>query len=144
MARVEHLKIEFANNNWMGPGRHLVHYPVSAGRMLNFVGLLEQDSWIKESWTEPGSLDDLAAAYAGFAARCATSSLPPTTLSNGRYSTVIRCRAGRSAGSHCWATPATRCCHFSARAQRKRSRTARRSPPVSSAMPTIAGRAQAL
>ena len=68
MARVEHLNIEFATNNWMGPGRHFVHYPVSAGRMLNFVGLLEQDSWIKESWTEPGSLDDLAAAYAGFAA----------------------------------------------------------------------------
>jgi salicylate hydroxylase len=35
--------------------------------MLNFVGLLEQDAWIKESWTEPGSLADLAAAYAGFA-----------------------------------------------------------------------------
>ena len=68
MARVQHLDIEFANNNWMGPGRHFVHYPVSAGNMLNFVGLLEQDSWIKESWTEPGSLVDLAAAYAGFAA----------------------------------------------------------------------------
>jgi 2-polyprenyl-6-methoxyphenol hydroxylase-like FAD-dependent oxidoreductase len=68
MARLQHLNIEFANNNWMGPGRHFVHYPVSAGRMLNFVGLLEQDSWIKESWTEPGSLVDLAAAYAGFAA----------------------------------------------------------------------------
>ena len=67
MARVVHLNIEFANNNWMGPGRHFVHYPVSAGRMLNFVGLLEQDTWIKESWTEPGSLADLAEAYAGFA-----------------------------------------------------------------------------
>jgi salicylate hydroxylase len=62
MERLAHLEIEFANNNWMGPGRHFVHYPVSAGRMLNFVGLLEQDAWIKESWTEPGSLADLAAA----------------------------------------------------------------------------------
>jgi salicylate hydroxylase len=67
MERLAHLDIEFANNNWMGPGRHFVHYPVSAGKMLNFVGLLEQDSWIKESWTEPGSLSDLAEAYGGFA-----------------------------------------------------------------------------
>ena len=69
MERVAHLGLDAASNNWMGPGRHFVHYPVSAGRMLNFVGLLEQDAWIEESWTEPGSLADLAAAYAGFHAQ---------------------------------------------------------------------------
>ncbi len=67
--RVAHLGLDTASNNWMGPGRHFVHYPVSAGRMLNFVGLLEQDSWIEESWNEPGSLSDLAEAYAGFHAQ---------------------------------------------------------------------------
>src|SRR5262249_31045681 len=51
--RVAHLGIENTANNWMGPGRHFVHYYVSAGRLFNFVGLLEQDAWIKESWTEP-------------------------------------------------------------------------------------------
>jgi salicylate hydroxylase len=65
--RIAHLNIENAQTNWMGPGRHFVHYFVAAGRMLNFVGLLDQDSWIKESWTEPGDVADLAAAYAGFA-----------------------------------------------------------------------------
>lgn len=64
--RVAHLEIENMANNWMGPGRHFVHYYVSAGRLFNFVGLLEQDEWIKESWTEPGNVADLAAAYAGF------------------------------------------------------------------------------
>jgi salicylate hydroxylase len=64
--RVAHLNIENASNNWMGPGRHFVHYYVSAGRLFNFVGLIEQDAWIKESWTEPGSVADLAAAYAHF------------------------------------------------------------------------------
>ena len=64
--RVAHLNIENTANNWMGPGRHFVHYYVSAGRLFNFVGLLEQDAWIKESWTEPGDVADLAAAYAGF------------------------------------------------------------------------------
>jgi salicylate hydroxylase len=64
--RVAHLEIETASTNWMGPGRHFVHYPVAAGRLLNFVGLIEQDIWVKESWTEPGDLADLAALYAGW------------------------------------------------------------------------------
>ena len=64
--RVAHLNIDNAANNWMGPGRHFVHYFVSAGHLLNFVGLLEQDTWIEESWTERGNIADLAAAYAGF------------------------------------------------------------------------------
>jgi salicylate hydroxylase len=51
---------------WLGPGRHLVHYFVSAGKLLNFVGHVEQEAWISESWTEPGSVDDLRAAYAGW------------------------------------------------------------------------------
>ena len=51
---------------WLGPGRHFVHYFVAAGRMLNFVGHVEQEDWISESWTEPGSVDDLRAAYAGW------------------------------------------------------------------------------
>jgi salicylate hydroxylase len=64
--RVAHLNIDNTATNWMGPGRHFVHYYVSAGRLFNFVGLIEQDTWIKESWTEPGDIADLAAAYAHF------------------------------------------------------------------------------
>jgi salicylate hydroxylase len=64
--RIAHLGLDMTANNNMGPGRHFVYYFVSAGRMLNFVGLLEQDAWVKESWTEPGEVADLAAAYAGF------------------------------------------------------------------------------
>lgn len=51
---------------WLGPGRHFIHYFVSAGRLLNFVGHVEQEAWMSESWTEPGSVDDLRAAYAGW------------------------------------------------------------------------------
>ena len=39
---------------FLGPGRHFIHYFVSAGRLLNFVGHVEQEDWISESWTEPG------------------------------------------------------------------------------------------
>jgi salicylate hydroxylase len=51
---------------WLGPGRHFIHYFVSAGRMLNFVGHVEQDGWMSESWTEPGNVDDLRAAFASW------------------------------------------------------------------------------
>jgi len=34
--------------------------------MLNFVGHVEQEDWISESWTEPGKVSDLRAAYAGW------------------------------------------------------------------------------
>jgi salicylate hydroxylase len=54
------------STSWLGPGRHLVHYFVSAGRFLNFVGHVEQEDWISESWTEPGKVSDLRAAYAGW------------------------------------------------------------------------------
>ncbi len=52
---------------WLGPRGHFIHYWVSAGRFLNFVGHKEQDTpWLSESWTEPGRLSDLRAAYAGW------------------------------------------------------------------------------
>ena len=52
---------------WLGPRGHFIHYFVSAGRFLNFVGHKEQDTpWMSESWTEPGKVSDLRAAYAGW------------------------------------------------------------------------------
>ena len=46
--------------NWVGPGGHVVHYPVRGGQLLNFVGLLERDDWRVESWTVQGSKDEFA------------------------------------------------------------------------------------
>jgi salicylate hydroxylase len=51
---------------WMGPGKHFVHYPVSTGRLVNFVCLIDRDAWTKESWTEPGDIADALAAYEGW------------------------------------------------------------------------------
>jgi len=33
------------------------------GRLVNVVAVIEQDTWTKESWTEPGNVADLLAAY---------------------------------------------------------------------------------
>jgi salicylate hydroxylase len=62
--RVAHLGLERRCTVRLGPGGHFVHYFVSAGRLLNMVCVLEQDSWTRESWTDPGDVAELRAAYA--------------------------------------------------------------------------------
>ena len=49
-----------------GPGRHFVHYFVSGRRLVNFVAIVEQDTWTRESWTDRGELADALAAFAGW------------------------------------------------------------------------------
>jgi salicylate hydroxylase len=64
--KVAHLGLPNEAQLWMGPGKHFVHYPVSAGRFVNFVCLVDRDGWTKESWTEPGDVRDVLAAYDGW------------------------------------------------------------------------------
>jgi salicylate hydroxylase len=67
--RLVHLNLPREAQIWMGPGKHFVHYPVSAGRLINFVCLIDRDAWTKESWTEPGNVADALAAYEGWHAQ---------------------------------------------------------------------------
>ncbi|HTB38871.1 MAG TPA: FAD-dependent oxidoreductase, partial [Reyranella sp.] len=39
--RINHLGIEVASHNWMGPDGHCVHYWVAAGRLMNVVCVVE-------------------------------------------------------------------------------------------------------
>lgn len=52
--------------NWIGPGAHVVHYPLRSGRLMNFVGALERADWKVESWSARGDPRDLAADFAGW------------------------------------------------------------------------------
>jgi salicylate hydroxylase len=52
--------------NWMGPGRHVVHYPVRRGELINFVAAVEGRDWIEESWTLRGSREECAADFEGW------------------------------------------------------------------------------
>lgn len=52
--------------NWVGPGAHVVHYPLRGGELLNFVGLVERDDWTVESWTMQGTQADLARDFRGW------------------------------------------------------------------------------
>ena len=47
----------------MGPRAHFVHYFVAAGRLVNFVAVTEEDSWLRESWVDRGEVGDALAAF---------------------------------------------------------------------------------
>jgi len=52
--------------NWIGPGRHVVHYPVHRGEYMNFVGIVERDDWRIESWTACGTREECRADFNGW------------------------------------------------------------------------------
>ena len=52
--------------NWVGPGRHVVHYPLRGGALLNLVGVVERNDWRQEGWTTPGTHAAMAADFAGW------------------------------------------------------------------------------
>ncbi|MCA0204812.1 MAG: FAD-dependent monooxygenase [Proteobacteria bacterium] len=52
--------------NWIGPGGHVITYPISGNRLLNFVGLVENREWTSESWTAAGSTGECKADFAGW------------------------------------------------------------------------------
>lgn len=64
--RLAELAIERRSTVWLGPGAHFVHYFVGAGRLLNVVCVLEERSWTRESWTDPGDVAELRAAFDGW------------------------------------------------------------------------------
>ncbi|HYG55632.1 MAG TPA: FAD-dependent monooxygenase [Burkholderiales bacterium] len=51
---------------WLGPGRHFVHYPISAGRLVNLVAIVPAGDWRSESWTADGRIEDLLAEFQGW------------------------------------------------------------------------------
>ena len=52
--------------NWVGPGGHVITYPVRRGELLNFVGIFEGESWPVESWTERGTREACSQSFAGW------------------------------------------------------------------------------
>src|SRR5690349_21595329 len=53
-------------SNWVGPGGHIVHYPLRAGRLMNFVGALERADWRVESWSARGTREEITADFRGW------------------------------------------------------------------------------
>ncbi|MEM1301572.1 MAG: FAD-dependent monooxygenase [Pseudomonadota bacterium] len=53
-------------NLYMGPGQHIVVYPLRNGTLLNIVAVEETDDWHDEGWSQPASAADLQSCFAGF------------------------------------------------------------------------------
>lgn len=53
----------------MGPGRHLVSYPLRGGSLRNIVAVEERQKWAEESWTLRDDSMDLRLAFEGFSPR---------------------------------------------------------------------------
>ncbi|MER5783464.1 FAD-dependent monooxygenase [Streptomyces mobaraensis] len=51
---------------WVGPGRHVVVYPVAGGRLLNLLAVVPDPAWTVESWVTEGRTADLLAAFDGW------------------------------------------------------------------------------
>lgn len=66
---VEALPSRFAEpvgTNWVGPGAHVITYPVRAGRLVNFVGVVERADWQTESWNVRGTTEECLRDFAGW------------------------------------------------------------------------------
>jgi salicylate hydroxylase len=47
---------------WMGPGAHLVAYPISGGRQINVVAIVP-GTWNRPGWSAPGDANEIKAAF---------------------------------------------------------------------------------
>lgn len=53
----------------MGPGRHLVSYPLRGGKLVNLVAVEERNSWAPEGWAIADDPANLRKAFDGFGGR---------------------------------------------------------------------------
>ncbi|MEJ8851764.1 FAD-dependent monooxygenase [Variovorax rhizosphaerae] len=65
-ARLAHLRLPVESQVWMGPGKHFVHYYVQNQALVNFVAIVDQDDWARESWIEPADVAQALAAFEGW------------------------------------------------------------------------------
>jgi salicylate hydroxylase len=53
-----------AQTLWIGPGHHLVHYPVCAGRYVNLVAFAPAGDYSVESWTATATVQEFLSEFA--------------------------------------------------------------------------------
>ena len=51
---------------WLGPGHHLVHYPVSGGELVNLVAFAPAGDYTTESWTATATVEEFLAEFDGW------------------------------------------------------------------------------
>jgi 2-polyprenyl-6-methoxyphenol hydroxylase-like FAD-dependent oxidoreductase len=66
MERVPRSISRTVGTNWIGPGRHVVHYPLRAGDLLNVVGVTERADWTVEGWNVRGTTEEALNDFPGW------------------------------------------------------------------------------
>jgi salicylate hydroxylase len=61
----EHMR-QMVGWTWIGPGGHMVNYPLRGGKLMNMIGTIERDDWQVESWYTQGSAEECARDFAGW------------------------------------------------------------------------------
>jgi salicylate hydroxylase len=51
---------------WLGKAKHFLTFPLRAGQLINYVGFVQADEEMKESWSAPGDPDVLRREFAGW------------------------------------------------------------------------------
>jgi salicylate hydroxylase len=51
---------------WAGPRRHLLHYSIEGGAVINFLAVVRQPEWTSPEWVEPCAVEEAFAAFAGW------------------------------------------------------------------------------
>jgi salicylate hydroxylase len=73
---------------WLGPGRHVVHYPVSGGELVNVVAIAPAGDYVTESWTATATVAEFLAEFATWDGRL--TSLIESARTPGRWALLIR------------------------------------------------------
>lgn len=61
-----HLRQPYAYN-WVGPGKHVIHYPMRGGKLINLVAAVERtQDWGIESWSQRGTQEDFENDFKGW------------------------------------------------------------------------------
>ncbi len=65
-AELRELPDAMALQFWAGPRRHLLHYPIDGGEVINFLAVVRVAHWDAEGWMEPCPVQDAVDAFAGW------------------------------------------------------------------------------
>lgn len=61
----EHLRA-MVGNTWIGPGGHVVTYPLRNAKLLNFVATIDRHDWQQEAWNIEGTSEECANDFKGW------------------------------------------------------------------------------
>jgi len=64
--RVPGISLDHVATVYMGPGRHLVTYPLRGGRLINIVAVEARSDWVAEGWHLTDDPKHMRAAFAGW------------------------------------------------------------------------------